>query len=297
MNRAIVFDKSLAALYDATSTINAEIIIVNDSKTSTPIIPKLFTDRVKLINNPKSGVASARNFGVANATHINLLFMDDDMLVSTQNIHELVKNITENNAIAYNFNWIYPPQLTELIAYTQFGRYLINYGFTSLKGWAEGLTWEDKPLFEVDLVASYFLSITKQNFNIIGGYNESFPHAGAEDFEFAKRLKQSSVKGMLNTTTMVLHNEEDRVALLPWLNRRERGAQTRKVAVNLGHAEVGIKASIIKQYVYSIIYAFKPVFFLILKGIPNTKKLDIVYFKIINILLGAYLSKGYNAIK
>lgn len=292
-DRGNVFNKTLNAAYIAIQNISSEIIIINDSKTNKPDISNEFNDKVKVINNPKSGVASARNLGVLNSKYSNLLFLDDDILISKENIVNLVENIKKYPNSAINFNWLYPLELTQRIEKTKFGRYLIENGFTSLKGWNKNLKWEDTAVFEIDLVSSYFLSISKKNFSLIGGYNESFPHAGAEDFEFATRLKKSKIKGLCNQSCTVWHNEEDRVDMIPWLERKERSAETRKIAVSLGHSEIAINSSDLKIKLILILYKIKSVFMLSLKLIPNTKILDGLSFKIINNLLAIYIYKGF----
>lgn len=291
--RGNVFNRTLEAAFNATIQITSEIIIINDSKTTAPKIDPKYSDRVKVINNPKSGVASARNFGVKNSSYSNLLFLDDDIIISQENINKLMQNVKNYPNCALNFNWIYPPELTEKIETTQFGRYLTSNGFTSLKGWSDKLKWDDLKIFEVDLVASYFLFITKTDFKIVGGYNENFPHAGAEDFDFAMRLKKTGVKGLCDPLSMVLHNEEDRVNLLPWLQRKERSAETRKIAVSLGYKEMAINSSTSKIQLYKLIYFFKLFLLFILKTVPNIRAFDFFYFRIINILLGSYLNQGY----
>ena len=291
--RGNVFYKTLEAAFEATRNIPSEILIINDSKTVEPIIDPKYKARVKLFNNPKSGVASARNFGAKNSNYLNLLFLDDDIIISSENINKLIKNTEQFPNSVINFNWIYPLELTEKIKSTQFGNYLINKGFTSLKGWSDKLKWHDTEIFEVDLIASYFLFISKNNFNLIGGYNESFPHAGAEDFDFAMRLKKTRLKALCDPLSTVLHNEEDRVDLLPWIQRKERAAETRKIAFDLGYSEMAITASNLKIKIYGLIYSFRSILLFILKIIPNTNSLNFLYFRIIDLLLGAYLYKGY----
>ena len=292
-DRGDVFCKTLKAAFNAIENITAEIIIINDSKTNTPKILPEYYNKINLINNPKSGVASARNLGALNSKYSNLLFLDDDILISKENIADLIDNINKYPNSAINFNWLYPIELTNKIEKTKFGRYLIENGFTSLKGWGKNLKWEGKTVFESDLVSSYFLSITKENFNLIGGYNESFPHAGAEDYEFATRLKKSKIKGLCNPTCTVWHNEEDRVEMIPWLQRKERSAETRKIAASLGHESMSINASRNKVKLILFLFKIKIVFMFCLKLIPNVKALDMFSFKIINYLLAMYLYKGF----
>jgi len=293
IDRDAVFLKTLEALYVAIKNYPCEVIVINDSKNKPVIVPEQYQSKTIVFDNPKSGVASARNFGVSKAKYANLLFMDDDMIVRQESIEELNNTVISNSNTAINFNWIYPPPLIEQIKKTQFGRYLIKNKFTSLEGWSNNLTWHNDKIFEVDLVASYFLFINRENFNTIGGYNESFPHAGAEDFEFAKRLKSSNIKGLCNPLCMVWHNEEDRVDLQSWLKRKQQSAKTRKVAVELGNLELKLEAGSIKLKINALIYQFKNVLYALLKILPNTIFFDKFYFFIVNRLLAAYLYNGY----
>lgn len=292
-DRGEVFFKTLNAAYQATKNSVAEIIVINDSKTNNISINENLLDRVKVFNNPKSGVASARNLGVKHAKYNHLLFLDDDIIINENNISELLSLSKKYPNAAINFNWIYPENLIEQIEKTQFGRYLIYIDYTSRKGWSKGMVWDDTALFEVELIASYFLFLSKDSFNLIGGYDETFPHAGAEDFDFATRLKKKGIKGFCYPLSTVLHNEEDRINMLAWLERKKRTGETRKVAANLGYAEIVIKTSAAKIFAAKLIYAAKGLLFFILKVIPNNKTFDKLYFKIVTLLFSVYLYKGY----
>ncbi len=90
-----IFNKSLESIYKATSHLNAEIIVVNDSKKSSPFIPESFSN-VILYNNPNKGCTSARNFGANKASSPYLLFIDDDFIVHKDSIDKILfylKNI------------------------------------------------------------------------------------------------------------------------------------------------------------------------------------------------------------
>ena len=292
-DRGTVFYKTLDAAYRASLMISAEIIVINDSKSNLLVIDTKYEYRVKIIDNIKSGVASARNLGAKHAKYSHFLFLDDDILITSNNIADLIQDIGKYPNAAINFNWTYPLELTEQIKKTQFGRYLIKNGFTSLKGWSSNLKWVDTEIFQVDLIASYFLCISKDNFNIVGGYNELFPHAGAEDFEFAMRLKNNGIIGLCNPFSIVWHNEEDRVELLPWIQRKERAAETRRIAVNMGYNELAINVSNQKIKFVKLLYYLKSVLFIMLEIIPNRSIFDKLYFKVVNNLLMIYLYKGY----
>jgi GT2 family glycosyltransferase len=290
--RGKVFEQSINAAIEVINDFDAEIIVINDSK-KTKIVLNNNNPKVKILVNPKSGVASARNLGARLAEADLLIFVDDDILINKHTLERTIELYKNNNDRCYNPNWIYPPDLDKKIRKTQFGRYLIQNGFTSLQGWNKGVKWDTAKAFEVNLVASYFLPIYKSSFNKINGYNEDFPHAGAEDHDFANRLKQSGIKAFIDPNFMVYHNEADRVYLNDWLNRKMRSGQTRKMAADLGYDETKIEHSALKSALLILIFKTKSIFRFILKSIPNYKTFDPVYFKIVNILLATYLLEGY----
>jgi GT2 family glycosyltransferase len=251
---------------------------------------------MKIINNQKSGLASVRNLGVELAIYSSILFIDNDIILKKNTITELIKLATAHPNVPINFNWIYPEELTLKITKNQFGRYLIKNGYTSLKGWSKGLIWDDIKVFTPDLMASYFLLITKDTIKRVGGYHHHNPQS-AEDFQFAKQLKKLGIYGLLDPINIVYHNEEDRVELLPWLKRKEHSAVTRKVSFDLGYEEMALSISPIKKSIYFFIYKCKALFFIMLKIIPNNKNFDFIYNTIVNKLLTAYLYNGYYKIK
>ena len=162
------------------------------------------------------------------------------------------------------------------------------------KAWQDkGFEWKDDKLVKVNGVTSQFLAMTKTSFIKSGGYNENFPFAGFEDHDFGIRLMQAGISAYIDTGTMILHDESDRIELDGWMQRKYRGGQTRKVAVQMGHADLAINYNNVKGAVYFIISKFEFLFTRALKLIPNKKIFDPLYFRIVNILLGTNLYKGY----
>lgn len=294
-DRAPILQKTISEAYQAISAYNAEIIVINDSKTREVEIAQVYQNKITVINNPKSGVASARNLGARYAKADLLLFLDDDMLIAQDNIqttlqlHQLYKNC------CINLNWIYPPELTDKIRHTQFGRYLIHFGFTSLKGWNKGEYWDDNQIFKTNGITSQYLSIEKNLFEKLGGYNENFPHAGFEDFELAQRLKKNEITFYIYPLSMVFHNEQDRLHIQPWLQRKKRGGETRQVAVQMGFTEVEIHYSKQKFALLLLLVKLQTFMKVLLKIIPKTTYFDFLYFRIINILLATAIFEGYYA--
>ena len=210
-DRGKVFDEALQSVVKAIEGLHAEIIVINDSKSSRPVIPIEYRN-VKLIDNPKGGVASARNLGASHSLAELILFMDDDFLVPAGSITQAIEIAQQDPKKIHLFNWIYPPPLQEKLAHFQFGRYLIKNGFTSVQGWLAN-EWRDEEVFELKDGASYFLPIKKTVFTEIGGYNENFPHAGAEDYDFVQRAKEKGLRFYLDKRCILYHNEGDRIDL------------------------------------------------------------------------------------
>ncbi len=291
-DRQAVFLESLKAICEAVKNIAAEIIVVNDSKTEKISLPVGY-EHIKGINNPRSGVASARNLGAYNAKAPLLFFMDDDMIVTESNIISLLQTRKQYPDSVINPAWQYPPALISKIRKTQFGRFLIANNITNSKGWYNHPSWKDNSVFESYGITSQFLLISKSDFEKSGGYDERFPHAGFEDWDIARRLLKMGIKFYINSQTTVYHNEADRIKPRQWLERKRRSGETRQVAVEIGYTEKKLTHGKLKIAIYKVLIICKPVLYLVLRLIPNIHLLDRFYFKIINILLGTYLFEGF----
>ncbi|MDX1651967.1 MAG: glycosyltransferase family 2 protein [Brumimicrobium sp.] len=295
--RGEVFELSKKHLIGAIEGKNYEFIIVNDSKREKLTTSLSDSDRVKIYNNPGQGVASARNYGAKLAGSPFLLFVDDDMIISPENLEKLMNLVAKIDVsrVCINVDWEYPAELIDKIKKTQFGRFLIHYGFTDLKGWNGVSKWgHSEPFVQAGLTSQFFF-ITRENFNNIGGYDEGFPHAGFEDEEFSFRLTQK-LKVLLDPTNTVRHNEADRMSVQSWMARKKRGGLTRKIAVLKGRKNLEIKYSVLKKVFYTISSKIFPVYYGLLKLIPNHKYADKLYFQLIKIMLGTAIYEGYNSV-
>lgn len=295
-NRESILFNSLNHNFDAFNSVDGEVIIINDGDNDI-IIPDEWKFKIKIIKNLNNGVASSRNLGVKNACSDVIIFLDDDMLISEQSLKKIISLLKQHPDCTINVNWIYPIELLSKIRKTKFGRYLDNYGFTSLKGWNTDQPWNDDELFENNGVTSQFLAIHKKTFSLVGGYDESFPHAGYEDYDFAKRLKKCGIKFLVWPKDIVYHNETDRHLLYNWLERKRRGGETRKHAVIQGNIELELHFNIIKRIIFRIIIFSKKYCVRILNILPNLKILDGFYGKVVNILLATSIFEGYTKIK
>jgi glycosyltransferase involved in cell wall biosynthesis len=291
-DRGQIFDAALKTAVEATASLNAEIIIINDSKTSNPAIPQEYSN-VKIVKNPKAGVASARNLGASLAKAELLLFMDDDFLIPPNALTDLLQKVNQDPYKIYLCNWTYDEDLVKRLSKFQFGRYLIDIGYTSLKGWL-GKEWDaNQQVFALKDGASYFLPIKRSVFREIGGYDENFPHAGAEDFEFIQRSKKIGLKFYVDTSVNLIHNELDRLEIKSWLKRKSRNGETIRIAADMGYREMVIPYPIAKRITLRMLSPFKGAFLLASAFIPNKKWLDPLYQRMINTVSAIYMFEGY----
>jgi GT2 family glycosyltransferase len=280
---------------DAVKGTDAEVIIVNDGDKEIELPEKW--NQVKVISNQKHSVASARNAGARAASGNILIFLDDDMLIHKQALHKMISLSDQYPGSTININWVYPPALLNELLNTKFGRYLHHYGFTTLKGWNTGEPWDEHNLFENIGITSQFIAIKKSVFEDTGGYDESFPHAGFEDYDFSKRLKTKGVRHMVWPKDTVYHNETDRHDLRSWLQRKERGGETRKHAVLRGNTELELHYTGIKKIILQFLSVTENFWIAVLNALPNLSIFDGVYGRLVNILLATSIFKGYTKIK
>jgi glycosyltransferase involved in cell wall biosynthesis len=274
---------------------NLEIIVINDYKHKEFSLDEINkSPYVKNINNPKNGVASARNLGASIATSSKLIFVDDDMILNKIAIEKAINFLNSTVNSTYNSNWEYEKILSNELKKIQFGRYLIKNNLTSLKGWNNNtIEWKSNSLIKTNGITSQFWAIKKLDFNTTGGYNENFPFAGFEDYDISSRLKKQGISNFIDSSSLIFHNELDRLNPISWLQRKKRGAITRKVAFEMGFTELQIKYSLLKSIALKYLTVTEPIFIKTLLLIPNYKVFDKIYFKIINLLIAVNIFNGY----
>jgi len=293
-DRAEILNGTLRQALAATQHIAVEIIVVNDSKTSSPDISGFRDKPIRMIQNAKSGVASARNLGASMALADLILFLDDDILISKESINQTLAEHRAEDEICVNPDWIYPEFLQSRLVENSFGRFLIAYNFVSCKGWYNHPRWQDQAMFETPGLASFHLSILKKCFQKSGGYDETFPYAGFEDHAFSHALQRAGIKLLINTKVIVFHNEEDRIELKNWLQRQVRGSETRKIGVRIGYSELSIHYSFFKRMILPVLLLIKPLIVWVADTVPNYKWLDIIYFRIVLTLQAVSIYEGYS---
>lgn len=293
-DRAPILEKTIEALSASVKGLDYEVIVVNDSKTASVVLaPGQMTGHIRIIDNPKQGVASARNLGARMAEKEWLLFLDDDMIILEENFRSYLNYTDMAGKLCVNVEWVYTPDMLTEINKNAFGRFLIKYGFTTMRGWSNYPDWPENSSVPVSSMSSPNLFIRKADFISTGGYDEAFPFAGFEDYAFSKRLEHHGFNMYVDTTSLMYHNESDRLEPVQWYERKRRGSETRKIAVEQGFGEVGIEYGPVQKLIYSNQAILRPLVSGVVSVSSRFRFLDALSFSCYKVLLGMTIFKGY----
>lgn len=290
-NRGVILDDCIRSVLESVSE-EDQIIVVNDFKQK-PLFDKWLDYRLEVIENPKSGVASARNLGAFKAEAPVLLFIDDDMLINRKALESCYRLLQEKPKSVVMSDWIFNPVETEKMKSSSIGRFMISRGRTSLRGWSAGLEWKENSCVLNKGVTSQFLMMHTNFFRSIGGYDESFPFAGFEDYDLARKIVSREHQQLINTSCLIYHNEKDRIGLIPFLERQKRGAVSRKKAVQRGYSELKIPIPLMKHVYYRLLLILEPLLGFLIDCTPNKKEFDTIYTFLVQRMLGISFYRGY----
>jgi len=291
-DRGEIFNQTLQAAVSAVAGLDAEVLVVNDSLAGAPIILTNLTS-VRLLSSHGKGVATARNLGAKQASGDLLIFIDDDVVIDAITVRKVIAQHETEDHIALNPDWVYPPELVEVLQHSAFGRFLFRHGMTSFEGWYADKSWKHQEMFASKSVASFHLSLKRKDFVRTGGYDESFPFAGFEDYDFPLRLKKAEISFRIDTRIRVFHNEADRLSLKNWLTSQERRAFTRAVAVRKGYEHLALPYSPIKKMLHFILAIGAPLGTTVMSAWPFGKWLDGLAFAGIGYLQAVRIYQGY----
>jgi glycosyltransferase involved in cell wall biosynthesis len=184
------------------------------------------------------GAAGARNHGAQLADGDVLLFCDDDIVVQPDHLRaHLAARAARTDALV-NGTWEFTAAVHEALALTPFGRYRLELE-RRFRDEATGRMLEDGCV-EMTTIGSWDLSLRRELFWDLGGFDDRFPVAGAEDQDLSLRARAAGALLLLDPGIHCLHND-NRLDLKAYCAREERSAQTmpalfRKFPAQLGES-------------------------------------------------------------
>jgi GT2 family glycosyltransferase len=204
-----------------------EIIVVDDAgngETADVVTDALSGDvHVELLVNPFQGVAAARNLGAAAGHGELIVFCDDDIRVRPNHLRlHLDTHASYRNALVGGYRWYSPTSLATLEA-TPFGRYRIDLERRVLTDRPEVRL--DGTVVEVETLPGCDLSVGRDTFSQLGGFDESFIYTGVEDQDLSTRARRAGLRLIRNHAIEVLH-EDQTTTLAGFGVREERGGHT-----------------------------------------------------------------------
>ncbi|MBV8373272.1 MAG: glycosyltransferase family 2 protein, partial [Candidatus Eremiobacteraeota bacterium] len=187
-NRCALLERVLDACFEQTIPEHAyEVVVVNDgSADDTPAALERMRShagcRFTVVHQPNSGLAKARNAGIARATGERIIFIDDDVLVLPNFVEEHLRShashpqaIVRGGAIEVESFDDLPPPIWSIRNYSG------NYFWTTN------------------------VSVPLATMRNIGGFDESFSEYGWEDIEVGLRLRRDGVKAVFNPRALAYH--------------------------------------------------------------------------------------------
>lgn len=273
---------ALAALHE----IDGEIIVIkNEAKTINITHPKL-----KVVNVDFNNVSASRNKGAAVAAYDLLCFIDDDMLVSGDNMHRFI-NFAVQHATPYLLTavWVHSSRVNALKETTLLGQmlalHLPNDSFkTRYNNVSKTAEWQDDRRFKSSMKTTFWeacFSMRRNDYLRVGGMNEFFDF-GNEGTEFLKRALEGGLEYYVDPTNVIVHNEWDKFN--DW-SIPEKRWRTEARLVNDGKISISYPAKMyLHKVIYGVlIYAFRIPLRAVLRNAPANNKHAHLYFKLFDI--------------
>ena len=253
-----------------------ELIIVNDGE-KLPF--SISHPKLKILENPKRGAASARNFGASHAKYDILFFIDDDMWITAESL-QAIEKLRQQQFFITNctiLNWRYPD-------------YLLNSNYHNLEGRLKQKINKNEIFMRITSIGSGSFAISKETFEMVGKYNDNITFQG-EDIEISSNLNKHLIPILLYIPITCFHNQKDRLDIKGYLDREQRGYFSQFQNNNLS-----FKPNKIKQIIFSFLIPFNTLFLLLFNILPNKPQYDRIIFRTIGTLTSiAYFKAWYKA--
>jgi GT2 family glycosyltransferase len=202
-----------------------EIVVVDDGSSVERLVADFRGGPVAVHYRAQSGrgAAATRNLGARLASGELLVFCDDDVVVSGDHARRHLHAHERFERALVNGISSLPPQTLAEFESTPFGRYRLELE-RSYEAEADiDPLGEDR--FAASLLSARNLSIRRDLFWEIGGFDEGFPWAGAEDQDLSLRAERAGCTLVRDHNIRILHNEQI-LSVGQFCTREERSAET-----------------------------------------------------------------------
>jgi GT2 family glycosyltransferase len=217
-----------------------EVIVVDDdANTDTRAVVERAGEQlpgIRYLSQQNRGAARARNLGAGEAQGDVLVFLDDDIVVEPEHVQRHLAALGDFERALVNGHWEFSPDVAAQLESTPFGRFRIGVERWVKDGIAK--TPLDDGRLAPETVTAANLSLERELFWRLGGFDETFPFAGYEDQEFSHRATQAGCQLVYDPAIRLLHNDR-RVTLRQFCARQERGAMTAVLMAAKHPAEYG----------------------------------------------------------
>jgi GT2 family glycosyltransferase len=219
-----------------------EVVVVDDGpdEITAKVVDQMRNARVSVtvIGQHRRGAACARNRGASLADGEWLLFCDDDIVAPRLHLQAHLAAHQRHATAVVAGRWELAPGVVAALRRTPFGRYRIDLE----RRFAEQARGEplagDPGRLRATLLSAANLSLRRDLFWGIGGFDEAFPLAGAEDQDLSLRARAAGALLILDTEIRCFHNDRY-LTRRAYCERQERSANTMPFLVRKHPAEFG----------------------------------------------------------
>jgi GT2 family glycosyltransferase len=215
-----------------------EVLVVDDGGAPASLDPARALARgtgapLRLLHQPASGPAAARNRGAREAQGRVLVFLDDDMVTSPGFLSRHLRSVDANPGCWIVGRITHP----EALRATPFGRY-------------RHARWEEfheahapRGLQPTAGISAANLALPAADLVRLGGFDEGFALAGCEDRELALRAEAAGLRVLYDPENVALH--QDWATTLPRYCERQRSYAVSDVRLWRRHGDVAPRAALI----------------------------------------------------
>lgn len=193
-----------------------EIVIVDDGSSDMSAYEVFTDDRVRILRQEQNqGPAAARNRGAREAQASKLFFTDTDCELAPQTLSAAVAALEEEEIVSGN---------THTRVRTALGKAIALLGFPGGGILGFDKVWRVDEAGYTRSFSSCNLAMTREAFEALGGFDETFPLAGGEDTVLAAKAISQGYKIRYVPEMLVYHIEKSSLSsFIRWQLVRGRG--------------------------------------------------------------------------